>query len=118
MTVPTSTRPWLGWYNKVRWAKRAKHQLKQHPLCVMCMQEGMITTAKVADHVIPHRGDYMLFWFGELQSLCSEHHSSSKQQLEHKGFVGDIGCDGFPIDDKHPFNKASMKSMKRYASNK
>jgi 5-methylcytosine-specific restriction endonuclease McrA len=57
-------------YNTRRWQRRAKAQLKEHPLCVMCLARNMVTPATVADHITPHHGDHQLFYFGELQSLC------------------------------------------------
>ena len=90
------------WYGTQRWRNRAALQMKFHPLCFMCLAVGVTTPAEVADHITPHNGDYNLFWFGKLQSLCSSHHSGSKRQLENKGFVDDIGDDGWPIDSKHP----------------
>jgi hypothetical protein len=32
-----------------------------HPLCRMCEAEGKITVATIVDHVIPHKGDRVLF---------------------------------------------------------
>lgn len=72
----------------------------------MCEEHGVVTLADVADHVVPHHGDEQLFWFGELQSLCYSHHNSTKQQIENKGYVNDIGVDGWPVDSNHPFNIA------------
>lgn len=66
------------------------------------MKKGLVVPAQVADHVMPHRGDYHLFWFGQLQSLCVNCHNSTKQQLEDKGFINDIGIDGWPVDGRHP----------------
>jgi hypothetical protein len=91
-------------YNKRRWRDRvAKHQLKIEPMCRMCRAKGLIVLASVADHIDKHEGDQIKFWFGELQSLCTECHNRSKQQIEVRGFVSDIGVDGFPTDPKHPF---------------
>ena len=39
------------------------------PLCAMCLAEGRIVAAKIADHVEPHHNDPMKFWTGALQSL-------------------------------------------------
>lgn len=72
----------------------------------------MVTPVEVVDHVIPHRGDYKLFWFGELQSLCLNCHNNSKKQIESKGYVGDIGADGWPIDRKHPVYSEVIKKKK------
>jgi hypothetical protein len=108
MPSATATRPWLNWYGQARWAGprgRARYQLAIEPLCRMCSAEGKITVATVVDHVQPHRGNYKLFWFSELQSLCARHHSRDKAQLERQGFVNDIGKDGWPLDPNHPINK-------------
>jgi 5-methylcytosine-specific restriction enzyme A len=105
MSSPTPERPWARWYGLQRWRDRARLQLKQHPLCVMCLEHSVVVPASVADHVVPHHGDEQLFWFGELQSLCPSHHNSSKAQIEAKGYTTDIGVDGFPVDDRHPFNR-------------
>ena len=105
MSTPTPQRPYARWYGLQRWRRRSALQLKQHPLCAMCLEHGVVVPAQVADHVVEHHGDPHLFWFGDLQSLCKNHHDSSKQQIEHAGFVRDIGTDGFPVDDRHPFNR-------------
>jgi hypothetical protein len=41
-----------------------------------------------------------------MQSLCEPCHNSAKRQIELRGYCHDIGLDGFPIDPKHPFNRA------------
>lgn len=92
-------------YDHRRWRKRAKAQLQAEPLCRMCAVEGRVMAAQVADHIKPHRGDYQLFWFGELQSLCEACHNRTKRQLELIGFTKDVGLDGLPLDPVHPFNK-------------
>ena len=64
-------------YKKQRWRNRSAHQLKTHPLCAICLSKAIVTAANISDHVVPHRGDPQLFWFGALQSLCPSCHSSS-----------------------------------------
>jgi 5-methylcytosine-specific restriction endonuclease McrA len=86
-----------------RWKRRARLQLMKEPLCAMCEKAGKIVPAQVADHIIPHHGDINLFWHSRLQSLCWPCHSSTKQQIESKGYSTAIGIDGFPIDQGHPF---------------
>lgn len=46
------------------WRKARAHFLRSHPLCMCaeCKSEGLIVSATVVDHVIPHRGDVRLFW--------------------------------------------------------
>jgi hypothetical protein len=51
----------------------------------MCEAEGRVEVATVADHVVPHRGDWALFWEGDLQSLCAHHHNSAKHSEEARG---------------------------------
>ena len=69
-----------GW----RWQKARRFHLSAHPLCVMCEAEGRVTAATVVDHIIPHRGDELLFWDRKnWQSLCKRHHDSDKKKAEH-----------------------------------
>jgi hypothetical protein len=103
------TSPWQKLYDNPRWRARSKQQLRHHPLCAFCLQEGHVTQAKVADHVIAHHGDQHLFFYGALQSLCWPHHNSTKQQVEQIGYSKDIGLDGWPIDANHPANRPSPK---------
>lgn len=68
-----------------RWQKFRRAWLAQHPLCVMCRNEGRVTAATDVDHVVPHRGDMRRFWAGPFQSLCHAHHSE-KTAREDGGF--------------------------------
>lgn len=96
---------WRGWYSLALWKGRRLDQLSRDPLCVFCLAGGRTTEAKVADHVVPHRGDWTLFSEGPLQSLCEPCHSITKQQLETWGYH--LGCDaeGYPVDPNHPSNR-------------
>jgi len=76
-------------------------QLFREPLCRSCAARGIFAAASVADHIIPHRGDYDKFWGGELASLCKSCHSADKQFQERRGFRRDVGLDGWPIDPNH-----------------
>jgi hypothetical protein len=64
----------------------------------------MIRPANVANHVVPHRGDWELFSRGELESVCFSHHNQDIQREETHGFSDRIGADGYPVDPRHPFN--------------
>ena len=96
---------WHHLYNTRRWQRQVKLQLKEYPLCSMCLERKVTTPATVADHVIPHKGDAWLFQYGELQSLCAHCHSHRKKRLETHGYLLDIGTDGWPLDPNHPANK-------------
>ncbi len=72
----------------------------------MCMTMGMVTQATVVDHIKPHRGDQGLFWNkGNWQSLCTPHHSSTKQRDEARGITTGSDAGGLPLDAGHHWNK-------------
>lgn len=63
-------------YNR-KWQKARTRFLKAHPLCVECQKEGKYVRATVVDHIVPHRGDPVLFWDeSNWQPLCKHHHDS------------------------------------------
>jgi 5-methylcytosine-specific restriction endonuclease McrA len=93
------------WYDLQSWRRRRRHQLATEPLCRFCLTEGRITPARVADHVIPHNGDWNKFVLGELQSLCVDCHDRVKRHVELYGFRHDVGVDGWPLDPNHPTNR-------------
>lgn len=113
-----------GWYKLARWCGkhgRRAQQLSQEPLCRFCLARGILNDGSltmagqfqsnprrrhlVADHVQPHKGDTVLFWEGELQTLCPDHHDSVKQVEELQGFSSEVGADGWPVDPNHPANR-------------
>lgn len=60
-----------------RWQKARRTYLASHPLCVRCEGEGRVVAAKVVDHVVPHRGDWALFWDEDnWAALCETHHNA------------------------------------------
>ena len=69
-----------------QWDKARLAWLDEHPLCVHCLADEIVTPATDVDHVIPHRGDDRLFWDrSNWQSLCHSHHSK-KTNAEDGGF--------------------------------
>ena len=69
-----------------RWSKASKAFLRSHPWCVQCMQEGRYTPAQVVDHIVPHKGNWALFWDSKnWQPLCKAHHDR-KTAREDGGF--------------------------------
>src|SRR5262249_14953062 len=92
-------------YDSKRWRTRSKQQLQAHPLCAFCLADSQITAATIANHVVPHRGNPALFYYGALQSLCRHHHDTTKQQIETRGYFKGVGNDGWPLDQNHPANK-------------
>ena len=63
------------------WQKRRDVHLSFNPLCVYCLRDNRVTVATICDHVLPHRGDPVLF-AGPIQSLCKRCHDSVKAKEE------------------------------------
>ena len=58
-----------------RWRSARAVFLKKNPLCVKCREIGKLTPATIVDHIIPHRGDPILFWDqSNWQPLCKDCH--------------------------------------------
>lgn len=99
------------------WQKARLTFLRSNPLCVMCNQQGRKTAAVVVDHIKPHRMKeakspdelkkaQKLFWDkGNWQPLCKQHHDSTKQRQEKRGYVAGCTADGIPIDPNSHWNK-------------
>ncbi len=98
------TQPWRRWYYTKTWKLRRKAQLDRIPWCEPCKRLGKSRKATVANHKKPHRGDRELFFRGEIESACKNCHDQAIQREEREGFSREIDTDGWPIDEKHPFN--------------
>lgn len=58
-----------------KWRTARSRFLREHSLCAGCLKVGKLTPSTVVDHVIPHRGDPLLFWDKEnWQPLCKDCH--------------------------------------------
>ena len=58
-----------------KWRSARALFLKKNPLCVKCRENGKLTPATVVDHIIPHRGNPVLFWDrSNWQPLCKDCH--------------------------------------------
>lgn len=67
----------------VTWDKQARHFKNLNPLCLGCTAVGRVTATAVVDHIIPHRGDPVLFADpNNRQPACAWHHDVVKQRLE------------------------------------
>lgn len=73
------------------WDRASKAFKQQHPLCAGCEAIGRTVPADLVDHVIPHKGDQVLFWDqANWQSSCRWHHDVVKQQLELQHAAGKL----------------------------
>jgi 5-methylcytosine-specific restriction protein A len=77
--------PWLRWYDWAVW--KGFHGLqgivvRRDPVCKICNRNP----STVADHIVPHRGNWDLFTsLSNLQGLCAACHSE-KTAREDGGF--------------------------------
>lgn len=96
----TEAEAWQHLYKTARWQKLRAVQLAAYPLCRMCLEDGRLTPASVADHVKAHKGNEELFFdLRNLASLCAPHHNSVKQSEERRGqAIKPRGADGWPLD--------------------
>jgi 5-methylcytosine-specific restriction enzyme A len=82
--------------------KRAKHQLREEPLCRYCLQDGKAIPTVIVDHVVPHRENCNEFRLDAVQSLCCNCYESRKKLIEHRGYDPTIAPDGYPVDPRYP----------------
>lgn len=90
MTTTTPREPRRSAYSRgytKRWSRAAKAFRVRYPLCGMrpnheppvmslCDQFERSTAATLVDHVIPHRGNEVLFWDeSNWQSMCADCHN-------------------------------------------
>ena len=66
------------------WRKARKKYLEAHPLCEECLKLDRYVKATDVDHIIPHRGDPILFWDrNNWQALCHRCHSRKTGREDH-----------------------------------
>ena len=64
-----------------RWRRARAAYLARHPLCVPCKAAGRLVSATVVDHVVPHRGDPVLFWDeSNWRGLCKPCHDAKTER--------------------------------------
>jgi hypothetical protein len=58
------------------------------------LQKGVVKPADTVDHVEEHGGNYRLFWFGALRSLCRPCHEYRHGRGNDRLW---FGADGWPL---------------------
>ena len=71
-----------------RWSKYSKWYLRQHPLCMCpeCAALPVPLPAQVVDHIVPHRGDSVLFWDPNNHQAMNKRCHDRKTAREDGGF--------------------------------
>ena len=65
------------------------------------LEAGRVTPATVADHLVPHRGDFTAFRLGPLRRFCADCHNRLNRTNAPRA---PVRADGTPSDLKHPWN--------------
>ena len=103
--------PWNSWYGSAHWRARRAAQLASEPLCRFCKANDRITAAAVVDHIVPHKGDWHSFAFGEVQSLCKACHDGEKSAIDRRGYSVRVDVNtGWPFDPNHPANGGGIRT--------
>lgn len=70
------------WYNTRAWQALRAAVLRDNPLCVHCLEQGITTAARIADHIRPVRSgrneaeQKALMWDkNNIQGLCDSCHN-------------------------------------------
>jgi 5-methylcytosine-specific restriction protein A len=87
---------WRAWYKTARWRALRLEVLARDGY--RCRQTGVMLTGKypaddspTVDHIVPHRGDPVMFWDpNNLQSVSKAWHDSVKQSQERRGGGGPV----------------------------
>lgn len=71
-----------------RWRRYRTQFLRQHPLCECeeCKKSGRLIPATVVDHIIPHKGNYELFWDPSNHQAMAKRCHNKKTAREDGGF--------------------------------
>jgi 5-methylcytosine-specific restriction endonuclease McrA len=89
-------------YGSKAWKDTRKKVLSAEPFCRTC---GKV--AEEVDHILTAREyPHLRLDPSNLRSLCSACHSYVRHDTK-RGYSRQIGADGFPVDESHPFNRAS-----------
>ena len=87
-----------------KWQRIRERQLRLHPLCARCVENGFVTVATEVDHIVPLYKGGTDAW-ANLQSLCDPCHKdkTAEDMGQRSG-----GCDlsGMPTDPAHPWSKS------------
>jgi hypothetical protein len=106
--------PWARFYGTERWRRRSLLNLKMHKhLCQECLKVGKVEPATISHHINEWRENSteLDFWCGELTALCADCHAEIHGYNKSRGFITDIGPDGWPIDPQNPANQIELKEV-------
>lgn len=69
-----------------QWQRLASEFLRHHRLCAACARVGLMTEARVVDHVLPiHTHPHLRLDPANLQALCLSHNASKGHRQRREG---------------------------------
>ena len=71
------------WYNRSKWERRRRHQLRIEPLCALCLERGYVVPATVADHLQSHPGNYTAFRLASSAAYARPATIASSARIAH-----------------------------------
>ena len=76
----------MSLYHSVAWRKlRRQALIRDEWLCQMCLKEGILTQAKIGDHIIPIKQDWdKRLDIDNIQSLCMSCHNKKTNEENKK----------------------------------
>ena len=98
---------WHKFYSTKRWAHLRKRVLLRDLYTCTEPGCGVDVGGKMAHvhHIIPHKGSRSLFFDADnCRTVCADCHNGIIHRDELRGYSTAVGMDGWPTDDKHPFN--------------
>ncbi len=92
-----------------RWRTASKRYLRSNPLCVHCLENSKMVKATVVDHIVPHRGDKVLFWDESNWQALENMMTRELNDLEDILICCVDGLTGFPDAIRAVFPKAEVQ---------
>lgn len=62
-------------YSSTRWKKFRAYYKKRHPLCELCLEQGLVVATQVVDHVVPIKDGGKKLSSDNVQALCRKCHA-------------------------------------------
>jgi 5-methylcytosine-specific restriction endonuclease McrA len=74
------------------WQRLSREFLRHHRLCAACARVGLITEARVVDHILPiHTHPHLRLDPANLQALCLSHNASKGHRQRREGGSSTFG---------------------------
>ena len=74
----------------------------------MCEAAGKVVSARVADHVVDHAGNWNEFRTGDCNLFASTATPESTTVPRQRGYSNEIDAKRHPVDGRHPFYKSAV----------